>query len=270
MRIEERHIVLLCALLCLPLLILLLPAMLIARFGLPKRGVKIALTVSNRWPMFLQYMRLPYDLAILRAGAKVVTIAPRNISNINDLLDKVDGVIISGGEDIVAENQANIDSPNTNLERDILEKQVIEEAERRKMPLFCVCRGMQLLSLLHGGKIACHDEDPDLNQTHISNLRSLGGHIVEISPETKLKIIIGRDRIKVNSFHHQHMTDIGDLVVSAESPDGLIEAVELAGDHFAIGVQWHPELQALFDFREEKLFSALVDAAVEWKNRLDS
>lgn len=269
MRIQERHIVLLCALLCLPLLILLLPAMLIARFGRPKRGVKIALTVSNRWPMFLQYARLPYDLAIWRAGAKVVTISPRNISNINDLMDKVDGVIISGGEDIVAEDQANVHSPNTNLERDLLEKQVIQEAERRRMPLFCVCRGMQLLSLLHGGKIDSHDDDQDKNRTHVSNLRSLGGHDVEIFPETKLKTIFNQDRTKVNSLHHQHITDTGDLIISARSPDGLIEAVELTGEYFAIGVQWHPELQALFDFKEEKLFSALVDAAVQWKNQLE-
>lgn len=259
-----------CALMCLPLLILLLPAMLIARFGRPKRGVKIALTVSNRWPAYLQYLRLPYDLAILRAGAKVVTIAPRNINKINELLDKVDGVIISGGEDIVSEDQENLNSPNTNIDRDELEKQVLEEAERRNMPVFCICRGMQLLSLEHGGSIACHDHDEKLRQTHTSNLRSLGGHPITIDPDTRLNTILHREKITVNSFHHQHITDAGNLKVSAKSNDGLIEAVEAEGEHFAVGVQWHPELLALFDFKEEKLFNALVDAAVKWKKQLES
>lgn len=254
-----------CALLCLPLMVLLLPAMLIARFGRPKRGVKIALTVSNRWGTYLQYMRLPYDLAILRAGAKVVTIAPRNMDKINELLDKVDGVIISGGEDIVAEDNANLNSPDTNIRRDKLERAVLKEAERRKMPLFCVCRGMQLLSLQHGGSIESHNDDQELSKTHRSTLRSLGGHPVEIEQNSKLEKILNREKITVNSFHHQHITDPGNLKVSGKSPDGLIEAVETNDNQFAVGVQWHPELLALFDSKEERLFKALVDAAMEWK-----
>jgi putative glutamine amidotransferase len=266
MKFKEDHIILLCALLCLPLMVLLLPAMLIARFGRPKRGVRIALTVSNRWGTYLQYMRLPYDLAILRAGAKVVTIAPGNINKINNLLDKVDGVIISGGEDIVSEDNTNVNSQKTNIVRDKLEREVLKEAERRKMPLLCVCRGMQLLSLHHGGSIAGHDDDAILSKTHKSTLRSLGGHPVEIDKSSRLNRILNRKKITVNSLHHQHITNPGNLTVSGKSPDGLIEAVEMDGEQFMLGVQWHPELLALFDYKEEKLFTALVDAAVKWKN----
>jgi len=265
-RFKEDHIILLCALLCLPLWILMLPAMLIARFGRPKRGVKIALTVSNRWGTYLQYTRLPYDLAILRAGAKVVTIAPGNFNKLNKLLDKVDGVIISGGEDIVSEDHKNLNSPNTNIDRDKLEIEVLKEAERRKMPIFCVCRGMQLLSLHHGGSIVGHDNNEELSKTHKSTLRSLGGHPIVIALSSRLNKIFNREKITVNSLHHQHITNAGNLTVSGKSPDGIIEAVEMEGERFAIGVQWHPELLALFDFKEEKLFKALVDAAVKWKN----
>lgn len=264
MSIKEEYVVFFCALLCLPLMILLLPAMLIARFGRPKKGVRIALTVSNRWPTYLQYMRLPYDLAILRAGAKVVTIAPRNISNLNNLLDRVDGVIISGGEDIAPEeDHGKVKAVNPNIHRDVLERKVLKEVEKRKLPLLCICRGMQLLSLAHGGKIACHDDDKALSKTHKSTLRSLGGHPVEINPSSHLHQIINRDKITVNSLHHQHITDPGNLKVSGKSPDGLIEAVETDDDRFAIGIQWHPELLALFDYKEEKFFNALVNAAVQ-------
>lgn len=263
MSLKEEHVMLLCALLCLPLMILLLPTMLIARFGRPKKGVRIALTVSNRWPAYLQYMRLPYDFAILRAGAKVVTIAPSNIDKVDKLLDRVDGVIISGGEDIAPKDeQNNVNSVNPNFSRDALEQKVLVEVEKRKLPLLCICRGMQLFSLAHGGKIACHDDDEKLSKVHKSTLRSLGGHPVDIFDSTRLNKIMGRDRMKVNSLHHQHITKAGDLKISAKSPDGLIEAVESVDDQFAVGVQWHPELLALFDFKEEKLFTSLVDAAV--------
>ena len=271
MRFKEEQILFICALLCLPLMILMLPLMLVARFGRPKRGVRIALTVSNRWPAYLQFIRLPYDLAILRAGAKVVTIAPSNIKNINKLLDRVDAVIISGGEDIAPDDTGNkAKSANLNLDRDALERAVLKEADKREMPLLCICRGMQLLSLSHNGKIACHDDDPTLSKTHKTTLRTLGRHIVEIDESTRLSEIFSDSAIHVNSLHHQHITDSGDLRISGRSPDGVIEAVETEGERFVLGVQWHPELQAIFELKEERIFKTLADHAVKWKKNTNS
>lgn len=268
MRLKEEHIIFICALLCLPLMLLMLPIMLVARFGRPKRGVRIALTVSNRWPAYLQFIRLPYDLAILRSGAKVVTIAPNNIKNISKLLDRVDAVIISGGEDIASEEYGNnAKSKNINRDRDALERAVLKEADKREMPLLCVCRGMQLLSLSHNGSIDCHDDDIKLSKTHKTTLRTLGRHMVEIDPSTRLSEIFHNDSIHVNSLHHQHITDSGNLRISGRSPDGLIEAVETEGERFVLGVQWHPELQAIFELKEERIFKTLVDSAVKWKNQ---
>jgi putative glutamine amidotransferase len=268
MRLKEEHVIFLCAMLSLPMMIFLLPLMLAARFGRPKRGVKIALTVSNRWPAYLQFIRLPYDLAILRAGAKVVTISPKDIDRVSDLLDVVDAVIISGGEDIAPGDELNnANSRNHNIERDALELAVLKEAGKRGTPTLCVCRGMQLLSLSRGGGIACHDADPELSATHKTTLKTLGGHSVGLKESSRLRRIFGQESIRVNSLHHQHITDSGTLVASGRSPDGLIEAVEQPGDHFVLGVQWHPELQAIFGFEEERLFKALVDAAVEWREK---
>ena len=268
MRFKEEQIVFICALLSLPLMLLMLPLMLVARFGRPRRGVRIALTVSNRWPAYLQFIRLPYDLAILRAGAKVVTIAPSNIKNINKLLDRVDAVIISGGEDIAPEDRNDKqNAPNLNLNRDALERAVLKEADKREIPLLCICRGMQLLSLSHKGAIVCHDDDSELCKTHKTTLRTLGKHIVRIEQATRLSGIFNKDDIHVNSLHHQHVTDPGNLKISGRSPDGVIEAVEADGERFVLGVQWHPELQAIFEFKEERIFKTLVDHAVKWKNK---
>jgi putative glutamine amidotransferase len=122
---------------------------------------------------------------------------------------------------------------------------------------------MQLLSLEHGGAIACHDDDPALSQIHKSTLRNLGRHKINIDSKSKLFNIFQRNQLKVNSLHHQHITNSGTLNVSGKSPDGLIEAVESKSNNFTLGVQWHPELLALFDYKEEKLFKSLVNAAVK-------
>ncbi|MCK5844908.1 MAG: gamma-glutamyl-gamma-aminobutyrate hydrolase family protein [Victivallales bacterium] len=266
MRLKDEWLIFACAMLSLPLMILLLPLMLCARFGRPKRGVRIALTVSDRWPAYLQFIRLPYDLAILRAGAKVVTITPKDIEAVPELLDNVDAVIISGGEDIAPDDPLNnANSRNHNRERDDLELAVLREAEKRGMPTLCVCRGMQLLSLSSGGEIVCHDDDQRLSASHKTTLRTLGGHVVKLYERSRIRRIFGRCSIRVNSLHHQHVTDAGSLRVAGRSLDGLIESVEQTGERFVIGVQWHPELQAIFDFKEERLFKALVDAAVELK-----
>ncbi|NOY75931.1 MAG: gamma-glutamyl-gamma-aminobutyrate hydrolase family protein [Kiritimatiellaeota bacterium] len=267
MRLKEEQVVFLCAMLSLPLMLFLLPLMLAARFGRPRRGVRIALTVSNRWPAYLQFVRLPYDLAILRSGAKVVTISPKKIDSVKKLLDQVDAVIISGGEDVAPSDDAEEEvSARHNLDRDALELAVLKETERRGMPVLCVCRGMQLLSLSKGGQIACHDDDPDFGATHTTSLGRWTGHKVEIAESSRLSGILAKRAIRVNSLHHQHITDQGTLAVSARSPDFLIEAVEETGERFAIGVQWHPELLAMFELKEEKLFKALVAAAVAYRS----
>ncbi|MCF6177115.1 MAG: gamma-glutamyl-gamma-aminobutyrate hydrolase family protein [Victivallaceae bacterium] len=265
MKIRKRHVMLFFALLCLPLLILLLPVMLIARFGRPRRGIRVALAVSDRWPAYLQYARLPYDLAILRAGAKVITVTPNNIAELDKLLDQVDAVIVSGGEDISPffSLTKHSGASDTNIRRDELEMMMIRKAEQRNLPLLCICRGMQLLTMVHGGHLVCHNNDPAISRKHKSTISHMAMHPVFPVAGTKLDAIFKREKIGVNSIHHQHVGNPGDLIVSGHSDDDIIEAVEVKGQRFVLGVQWHPELLAIFDYRSEKLFTALVDAACE-------
>ncbi len=267
MKLNERHIMLFFAVLCLPLLILLLPAMLIARFGRPRRGIRVALSVSDRWPAYLQYVRLPYDMAILRAGAKVVTVSPADIERIDEIFDQVDAVIISGGEDVApfVESHQNSAVSNINIRRDEMEIAMIRKAEQHNLPLLCICRGMQLLTMVHGGQLVCHDHDRMISRKHKSTIFHFAMHTVLPLAGTRLMNIFQREKISVNSIHHQHVSDAGDLKVTGMSDDNIIEAVEVKGHNFALGVQWHPELQAIFDYRSEKLFNALVNAAVESK-----
>ncbi len=131
MRVREDHLLFLCALLCLPLMLIFLPAMIVARFGRPKRGVTIALTMSDRWPAYLQYMRIPYDLAILRAGGRVVAIRPGMGDKIPAILDSADAVVISGGEDVaVPLGRETAVSRLNNIRRDETEMAVLKEVHK--------------------------------------------------------------------------------------------------------------------------------------------
>lgn len=261
--LKERHLLFATAVFCLPFLLLMTPIMLLARFGIDKKKIRIGLTVSDRWPSLLQYVRIPYDLSILRAGGKVVTISPSQKENISTLLEKLDAVIVSGGEDVgdLGTGVASEGSTNINRKRDELEKEVICEARKKGMPMLCICRGMQLLALLNGGSVISHDNDPKITSKHKSTLTALRNHQVMIEKNSKLRMKIGKSSIRVNSIHHQHVSDPGTLAVSAYSDDGVIEAVEDPSAEFLIGVQWHPELMALFDWKEERLFKELIAAA---------
>jgi putative glutamine amidotransferase len=99
------------------------------------------------------------------------------------------------------------------------------------------------------------DHDPDIERWDMA-------HPVTILPGTRLRDILGTDKALVNSFHHQAVKEPGkDVVVSARSEDGVVEGIEVAGQPFAVGVQWHPE--AFWDHGRsfQPLFEALVDAS---------
>lgn len=230
--------------------------MLLFRFGSPKKGVRIGVTVSNRWPDYLQYLRFPYDLALYRAGAKVVTLSPGNIDIVEELLEQVDGVVLSGGEDI-----------GENKKCDDFGFKVLQEAEKKGLPVLGVCRGMQMMAISHGGKLTSHDEDPELFRRHKAGFLSIAGHSVNLKIESILFGIIGRETIHVNSIHHQSVKSPGDLFVSGTSRDGNIEAIESKDKKFKIGVQWHPEIRAIFSPKNEKIFKALVNSAVEKRKK---
>ena len=116
----------------------------------------------------------------------------------------------------------------------------------------------------------------DLSQKTTESLKhsqghgpSIPTHSVKLSPESKLSRILGREEIKVNSFHHQALKRIPDTAeVSGRALDDVVEAIELKDYPFGIGVQFHPEMLQEKDEDMKKLFRALVDAAREYgKNR---
>ncbi len=128
--------------------------------------------------------------------------------------------------------------------RDAMEIPLCREALTRRMPILAICRGMQILSCVLGGKL--YQDLVSQYGTQLSHPRyDVAGdpvHEVEVKQDTLLSSIVGTNHLDVNSRHHQGVKTLGkNLRISATAPDGLIEGIELPDHPFVLGVQWHPE-----------------------------
>jgi putative glutamine amidotransferase len=188
---------------------------------------------------------------IAAAGMVPVPITP--LVDIEDSLDLVDAVVLSGGTDIEPSYYGAERHPavvNTRPERDEFELALAKIALARGIPMLGICRGLQLMNIALGGTL--HQHLPDLPGVLVHSAEWQGGerdrskrwgptfHDVEVS-HPRLAALTGRV-VETNTFHHQAADIIGDgLVVAARSADGVVEA--LAGDGVPVlGVQWHPEM----------------------------
>ena len=179
------------------------------------------------------------------------------------LVDLVDGVLISGGDDVDpsgygAENTA---STKTDLEVDRFEIAVLEAAREADKPVLAICRGLQILNVALGGSL--HQEVTSSGGTHDSisddhvemNARR---HVVTFEPGSSLASIYGASEAKVNTLHHQGVDSLADgLIVEGRADDGLIEAARWDGYWWVIAVQWHPER---LDGEHQRIFGAFREA----------
>lgn len=174
-------------------------------------------------------------------------------------LSVLDGLVLIGGGDLVAERYGQVaDLRNAGVSdcRDQLEYGLLDEALRIDLPVLAICRGMQLLNVYCGGDLIQELADRLGSNTH----RPKPGGFGEVSVVTEPESVVGRlygPKATVLCSHHQAVSTVGEgLVVTARSEDGVIEAVELEGHGFVVGVQWHPE-----ESGDVRLFEALVTAA---------
>lgn len=266
MRHGEQLVIFLLAVLLIPVIFLLFwPLMLYVRFAKPRSGITIGLVVSNRWTDLLQYMRLPFDWALFRAGAKVRTIGPKHHAQIETILKEIDGLILTGGEDLNPTLHDGDDSMlvDVNKARDDLEMDILDFADKNSIPYLCVCRGSQLMAIRAGGVITSHHYGDEKIGNHISSLTKAAKHPIKLLPETRIASIFSKDEINVNSFHHLLISSSGKSKATGFAVNDVIEVIEKPGDNFAVGVQWHPEFMAPFDKSQQQLFNALVQHIIK-------
>jgi putative glutamine amidotransferase len=179
-------------------------------------------------------------------------------------LDGFAGLLLMGGTDVNPRRYAQTPHSTTDRpddERDQVELQLIHDAIEKDLPIFAICRGLQILNVYHGGTLIQHLSSAERHAPEGSN-PTVPVHAVAIEPGTLLADIAGASCWNVNSSHHQAAAEIGaGLRVSArDSEDAMVEALERPDKRFVVAVQWHPEDQILTDPEQLKLFRRFADA----------
>jgi putative glutamine amidotransferase len=233
----------------------------------PVIGIGAALERAQ-WSVWdQQAVLLPrnYVDAVQRAGGFAVMLAPdpRLVEDPSEAIALIDGLVLAGGADIdpaAYRQRAHAATTHTVPERDAFEIALVTAAIDRDLPLLGICRGMQLINVARGGTLVQHLPERFGHHEHRRVVGSFDGadHDVELLEDTLAVRVVQEARHGTKSHHHQGVDRLGEgLRVSGTSAmDGLPEAIELPEATFVLGVQWHPEADAI-----SPVVGALVDAA---------
>lgn len=202
-----------------------------------------------------------YAQAVIEAGGLPVYV-PYG-SDVDAVVENLDGVLMTGGDDINPSCYGQQRGPDTQASddlRDDFEFAILAAAKRKELPLLGICRGLQVLNVATSGTINQHVPE----HAFVDGPPDAIVHSVSFDPTSTLFRIYGAS-LEVNSLHHQSLAEIGsDLVVTGKSEDGSVEALEHR-DLPMIGVQWHPEMMQ--GRAHDPIFTWLVQAATERSRR---
>ena len=227
-----------------------------------KIGVTMSRDYSGGYPR--DFLRSTYTDAIIKFGGVPVLLP--NVETSVSLLEECDGLLLTGGGDFdpacFKREDQGTEWGGVSPDRDRVEMLLIAEANRRQMPVFGICRGLQALTVSFGGTLiqdipsALADSPFQHSQ---SQARREVTHPVAVEPDSRLAQILGCDNLAVNSFHHQAVAEVPlGWRVSAQAPDGIVEALEFPGDRFLMGVQWHPEDLVSDEEPQQRLFRRFI------------
>lgn len=211
-----------------------------------------------------------YVRSVLSAGGVPVMLSPiMGPSYAARALDGVDGLVLTGGEDMDPAWYEAVPHPKTyppSRERDLFELALFAAARQRDLPILGICRGIQVINVALGGTLwqDLPSERPGPVDHSPEAARTDRTHLVRLEPGSLAARALGGTEYRVNSFHHQAVRDLAPkLVATGWSEDGLIEAAEAApGEPWMLAVQWHPEeMHAELRAPDRGLFRALVERA---------
>jgi putative glutamine amidotransferase len=217
-------------------------------------------------PRRMLALGVAYLEAVQAAGGMPLVMAPMPTRTVEELLDRVDGVCLSGGPDLEPSwygANAHPELGPTEPEVDVFELSLARAARRRGLPVLAICRGLQVLNVSRGGTLVQHL--PETVGTQVAHRQATPAsdptHVVQIQAGSRLGKLMDDERPQVNSFHHQAVDRLGaGLQAVAWAEDGVVEGLEAPGDFFTVGVQWHAECLTARP-EHAALFSGLVDAA---------
>lgn len=218
--------------------------------------------------------RQTYRTAVERAGGEPVLVSDIERGGVGQVLSEYDGLLLTGGADLDPATYGGRAHPAVNCahpDRDALELEAARYAKRSGLPMLAICRGMQVVNVALGGTLyediadqfepqnglrLRHEQTPDFSRKDTT-------HEVDLQTGSKIAAIAGMSAMATNSLHHQAVRRIAfGLSPTARARDGIVEALELQGDHpFYVAVQWHPEELVDTDEPSRSLFSHFVSAA---------
>lgn len=205
-------------------------------------------------------------------GVPVLIPASGTAADVETLLDRLDGIILTGSRSNVQPSlyggPPHPEGVHEDHARDAATLPLIRAAVAHGMPLLAICRGFQELNVALGGSLHQRLQDLPGRIDHTtpmqpsSKVRTGKAHSVRIVPGSWLHRVAGATEIKVNSLHNQGINRLAPgLVAEGTAPDGTIEAVRVANaPGFAVGIQWHPEYDFPTDAVSRRIFEAFGDA----------
>ena len=221
-------------------------------YGIPRVGL-----LSYSRADGSQYFPPDYIEAIEMTGAEVVPVMHDTpLDTLYPLVVSLDAMIFSGGCDVDPLHYGQAREPGCGRidpRRDQIELALADLVLGRNIPVLGICRGIQMLNVVLGGTLKQDIPNHRVSETSDDPI----WHDVRIDPSSRLAQIAGTDRARVNSYHHQAIDRLADgLVATAWAEDGTIEAMEMPGERFFVGLQWHPEKS----LREDELSKAVFKA----------
>jgi putative glutamine amidotransferase len=209
-----------------------------------------------------------YAIALRRAAAALgYEITVSDLSEHSELISEIDGIVFTGGADVAPElygkPELRVQCDEIDPKRDKNEMEFAGEADRLKLPILGICRGLQLLNVHYGGTLIA-----DLEKFGKRDHTKIDGndrrHEVHLEPGKLVKKISGEADCNVTSAHHQAINDLapGMTISAKSSEDNVIEAIEWedqSGKPYFLAVQWHPERMEYDEHLSGPLFESYLE-----------
>lgn len=213
-----------------------------------KKRILLPPQFANIWDTHQAFSSSSFSDFLWENGAVPVMVIPstkmnEDVSDVaQEALDDISGVLLQGGSDIHPHlyGEELVSARDPLLYRDHFEMAIVKECLKQEIPVFAICRGLQLLNVALGGTL--HQHLPyDTWKPHWDENYLPLSHTLKLEEGGILQSLLKKSSIEVNSYHHQGIATLGDgLTIEARSSDGLIEAVSCKARRL-LGVQWHPE-----------------------------
>ena len=211
------------------------------------------------------YVCAGYFDAITKTGGVPIVIPPlEDQGDLERILDLLDGLVMVGGADLDPRRDGFMLHPSVRLldnRRETFDRRLVRLASERRLPLFGIGVGMQLLNLSEGGNLFLHiPEDMPKALPHRDSLDPAHRHALEVVPGSLMERVYGEGEIRVNSTHHMAIDEVAPgFMVTARCPDGIVEAIESTQpDWFAFGTQFHPESESASAL-DMRIFEEFID-----------